>query len=148
MLPGRMMNYPLTITHLLSRARTQFPHAEVVSRRADKSVVRTSYAGVADRACKLAAALKRLGVREGDRVATLCWNHHEHLEAYLGIPAMGAIVHTLNLRLHPSELGYIANHAEDKVVIVDRELLPLFENFRGDIKSLQHVIVVPDDYEK
>jgi fatty-acyl-CoA synthase len=148
MLPGRMMNYPLTITHLIERMEKQFPRAEVVSRRADKSLVRTSYAEIALRSRKLAAALTRLGVKDGDRVATLCWNHREHLEAYLGIPAMGAVVHTLNLRLHPSELGYIANHAEDKVVIVDKELLPLFEKFKADIKSLKHVIVVGGDYEE
>lgn len=143
-----MMNYPLTITHMIERARTQFPRAEIVTRRADKSLVRNSYAEIAVRASRLAAALKRLGIRPGDRVATLCWNHREHLEAYLGIPAMGAVVHTLNLRLHPSELAYIANHAEDKVVIVDPELLPLFDKFKGEIKSLQHVIVVGEQYEK
>jgi fatty-acyl-CoA synthase len=77
-------------------------------------------------------------------VGTLCWNHHEHLEAYLGVPASGRVVHTLNLRLHPTELAYIARHAEDEVVIVDRSLLPLFEKFAVDVPSIRHVVVVPD----
>ena len=138
------MGYPLTITHLLERARRQFPRSEVVSRRPDKSMVRTTYRELGARASQLAGALARLGVRSGDRVATLCWNHREHLEAYLAIPAMGAVVHTLNLRLHPSELAYIARHAEDTVAIVDQSLLPLFEKFHADVRTLRHVIVVAD----
>ncbi len=144
MLASRMMNYPLTVTHLLQRARTYFPGVEIVSRRTDKTLHRGSYEAFYKRSARLANALKRLGVKPGDRVATLCWNHREHLEAYFGIPAMGAVVHTLNLRLHPTEIGYIANHAEDKVVIVDRSLLPLFEKFSESVRSIQRVIVVPD----
>ncbi len=141
---GRMMDFPLSLSHLLERARTQFPRGEIVTRRADRSLVRASYADFHRRALQLAAALVRLGVRPGDRVATLCWNHQQHLEAYFGVPALGAVVHTLNLRLHPSELGYIARHAEDKVVIVDRSLLPLFEQLRADVRSIERVIVVAD----
>ncbi len=141
---GRMMDFPLSLSHLLERARTQFPRSEIVTRRADRSLVRATYADFHRRALQLAAALVRLGVRPGDRVATLCWNHQQHLEAYFGVPALGAVVHTLNLRLHPSELGYIARHAEDKVVVVDSSLLPLFEKFRADVPSIQRVIVVAD----
>jgi len=144
MLPGRMMQFPLTIGHLLERARTQFPRSQVVSRRPDKSLIFTAYSEICARALRLGGALERAGVKEGDRVATLCWNHREHLEAYLGIPAMGAIVHTLNLRLHPSELSYIAHHAEDVAIIVDQSLLPLFEKFRAAVPSIKHVIVVAD----
>jgi fatty-acyl-CoA synthase len=157
-LTGRMMDYPLSIGHLLERARAQFPHALVVSRRPDRSLVRTSYREIHARACKLARALAKLGTKPGARVATLCWNHREHLEAYLAIPAMGAVVHTLNLRLHPTELAYIASHAEDEVLIVDETLLSLLEKFRDGVRSLRHVIVVRDlggpvpdgmlDYEK
>ncbi|MFT3837733.1 MAG: long-chain fatty acid--CoA ligase [Myxococcaceae bacterium] len=152
------MDFPLTVTHYLERAGRFFGQAEVVWRRPDKSVQRQTYAQTHARAAQLANALTRLGVKQGDRVATLCWNHNVHLEAYLGVPAMGAVVHTLNLRLHPNELGYIANHAQDMVVIVDRCLLPLFAKFKEQIKSLKHVVVVPDtgpataeeglDYEK
>ena len=157
MLAGRMMNFPLTLTHFLERSKTFFGENEIVSRLPDRSLHRYTYAGLHRRASKLCGALKRLGVGPGDRVATLCWNHYRHFEAYLGVPAMGAVIHTLNLRLHPTDLAYIASHAEDKVVIVDQSLLPLFSKFRDQVPSIQHVIVVPDagpapegtlDYEK
>jgi fatty-acyl-CoA synthase len=144
MLTGRMMDFPLTLTHLLERARTYFPRSEVVSRNPDKSLHRYTFADFYTRACKLAHALTKLGVKPGDRVATLCWNHRQHLEVYFGVPAMGAVVHTLNLRLHPNDLAYIAKHAEDSVVVVDRSLLPLFEKFAAQVPSIRHVIVVPD----
>ncbi|MDY7232436.1 long-chain fatty acid--CoA ligase [Hyalangium rubrum] len=145
MLPGRMMDFPLTLTHFLERARTFFGRTELTSRRPDKSLHRSTYADLHRRACQLAHALRRLGVKPGDRVASLCWNHHQHLELYFAVPSMGAVLHTLNLRLHPNDLGYIARHAEDRVLVVDRSLLPLFEKFAGSVSSLQHVIVVPDD---
>jgi fatty-acyl-CoA synthase len=142
---GRMMEYPLLLTHFLERARDLFPRSEVVWRRPDKQLQRYTYKDLYWRAARLANALTRLGVQRGDRVATLSWNHGPHLEAYLGVPAMGAVLHTLNLRLHPSELAYIARHAEDSVVIVDRSLLGLFNKFRAEVPSIRHVIVVPDD---
>ena len=144
MLDGQMMTFPLTITHLLERARAIFPDAQVVSRRPDKSLVIQSYRETYTRCEKLARALLRLGVKKGDRVATFSWNHREHLELYLGVPAIGAVIHTLNLRLHPSEITYIANHAKDKVVVVDKSLLPLFEKFRAQLETVEHVIVVAD----
>jgi len=143
---GRMMDYPLTLTHLMERGRKFFPRTEVVSRAPDGSLHRYTYADFYARACKLAAALKKLGVKPGDRVATLGWNHYRHLEAYFAIPCMGAVLHTLNLRLHPNEIGYIARHAEDQIVIVDRSLLPLFRQFADQVPSIRHVIVVPDDH--
>ncbi len=144
---GRMMDYPLTITHLLDRARRYHARTEVVSVRPDKSVTRTTYGDLATRSARLANALAKLGIKQGDRVGTLAWNHHQHLECYYGIPAMGAVVHTLNLRLHPSEIGYIANHAEDVAIVVDQSLWALFEKFRPAVKSLRHVIVVRDKHE-
>ena len=138
------MDFPLTLGHFLERARTYFPRAEVVSRRPDRSLERTTYAEIGRRACRLARALARLGVRPGDRVATLCWNHRRHLELYLAVPAMGAVLHTLNLRLHPTELAYIATHAEDRVVFVDRSLLPLFHKFQDQVRSIERVVVIPD----
>ncbi|MDF2695959.1 MAG: hypothetical protein K0S65_4342 [Labilithrix sp.] len=144
---GRMMDFPLNIAHLIERAEQYFGPTEIVSTLPDRSRRRVTYAETARRCRRLASTLAKLGVKEGDRVATLCWNHQQHLEAYLAVPAMGAVVHTLNLRLHPSEIGYIAGHAEDVVVIVDHSLYPLFEKFRADVKSLRHVIVVPDKGE-
>jgi fatty-acyl-CoA synthase len=145
MLPGLMMDYPLTLTHFLERARRFFQRGEVVSRLPDGSLHRYTYAEYYARTCKLANALVRLGVRPGDRVASLSWNHYRHLELYFAVPGIGAVLHTLNLRLHPSELGYIAHHAGDRVIVVDRSLLPLFSEFRGKLPALEKVIVVPDD---
>ena len=136
------MNFPLTITHLLDRAARYFGRREIVSRRADKGLHRTTYAEVHARAGRLAHALEKLGVRRGDRVATLAWNHARHLELYLGVPAMGAVLHTLNLRLHPTEIAYIARHAHDKVVVADETLLPLLAKFIKDVPSVEHVIVL------
>jgi fatty-acyl-CoA synthase len=140
-----MMDQPLLLSTLIERARTEFPTGEVVWRLPDRSLRRSTWAGVCGRAARLAHALARLGVRAGDRVATLSWNHGPHLEAYLAVPAMGAVLHTLNLRLHPSELAYIARQAEDSIAIVDRSLLPLYQRFRAEVPSLRHLIVVPDD---
>ena len=145
MLPGLMMDYPLTLTHFLERSRQFFPRREVVSRLPDGSLHRYAYRDYHARTAQLARALTRLGVKPGDRVASLGWNHYRHLEMYFAVPCIGAVLHTLNLRLHPSELSYIAKHAGDKVAIVDRSLLPLFEAFRKEVPSLEHVIVVPDD---
>jgi fatty-acyl-CoA synthase len=141
---GRMMHFPLTLTHLLERARKYFPTTEIVSRGPDLTLHRHTWADIYARAAKLAHALGRLGVQKGDRVATLAWNHNRHLEAYFAAPMMGAVVHTLNLRLHPTEIGYIAHHAEDSIVLVDRSLLPLFDQFAASVPSIRHVIVMPD----
>ena len=135
------MDYPLTLGAIARRAESLFGARPVVSRRADGSIHRTSYAECLRRARRLAGALRGLGVRPGDRVATLCWNHDRHFEAYFAVPLLGAVLHTLNLRLHPDELAYIARHAEDRVVLVDESLLPLLETFR-ERAGFQHVIVL------
>jgi fatty-acyl-CoA synthase len=145
MIPGRMMDYPLTLTHLLERARRYFGDNQVVSRYPDGSLHRQTWADTYARTGRLARALRRLGVGPGDRVATLAWNHHRHLEAYFGVPMMGAVLHTLNLRLHANELTYIARHAEDSVVLCDRSLLPLLEQFVMNVPSIRHVVVMADD---
>ena len=126
------MEYQLTLPTILRRAETLFGTKEIITRLPDKSLHRYTYRDFARRTKKLSVALMSLGIRQGDRVATLCWNHHQHLEAYFAIPCMGAIVHPLNIRLSPDDLGYIVNHAEDKIIIVDEVLLPLFEKFKTD----------------
>src|SRR2546426_3235883 len=130
---GLMMDYPLTLSTIFRRAETLYAGREVVTRLADKSLHRTTYGDFAVRARRLARALCGLGIRAGDRVATLGWNHSQHLEAYFGIPLSGAVLHTLNLRLHPDELAYIVNHAEDRAVLVDETLLPLWEQMRPKV---------------
>src|SRR5687767_3590704 len=109
MTTATMMDVPLTIELVLERAERWNSNVEVVSRRPDKSLHRTTYKAVCERARRLARGLVRLGVSRGDRVATLMWNHAEHLECYFGIPIAGGVTHTLNLRLHPDEIAYIAN---------------------------------------
>jgi fatty-acyl-CoA synthase len=129
-----MMDYPLTLSTIFRRAETLFSRREITSRQADKSVHRYTYGDFAARARRLAQALLDLGVRPGDRVATLAWNHGPHLEAYFAIPLMGGVLHTLNLRLHPEELAYIVNHAEDRAVLVDETLLPLWNQVAPLVK--------------
>jgi fatty-acyl-CoA synthase len=112
-----------------------------VSRRPDRTICRSTYRQVVDRVRRLAVALQDLGVKTGDRVATLSWASQEHLEAYLAIPSIGAVLHTLNLRLHADDLTYIVNDADDRVLIVDESLLPIYEKIRDKVK-IGHVIVV------
>ncbi len=144
---GQMMDFQLTLPHILKRAETYFARGEIVTRLPDKSFHRTTYGDTMRRSKQLAVALKQLGLERGDRVATLCWNHYQHHEAYFGIPCGGFVLHTLNLRLHPNDLAYIANHAGDKAVIVDRSLLPVLEQFR-ERTQIEHVFVVEDSYEE
>jgi fatty-acyl-CoA synthase len=137
-----MMNTPLSLNHLLERAGTLFPQSEIVSRLPDKSLKRHSYAELYQRTRAFAAALKGLGLQKGERVATLCWNHHAHLECYFGIPAAAGVMHTLNLRLSPDELGWIAGNAKDRFLVVDDVLLPLYKQF-AHLHRFEKVIVVP-----
>ncbi len=137
-----MQQVPLSVNSLLERAGRLYPDSQIVSRLPDKSLVRHRFADFYRRARGLAAALKKLGLKKGDRVATLCWNHHAHLECYFGIPAAGGVLHTLNLRLAPDEIGWIANHAGDRYLIVDDILLPLYEQFK-DKAPFEKVIVFP-----
>ncbi len=143
---GLMMDFQLTLPAVLRRAETYFPHQEIVSRLPDRSFHRYTYADFGRRSRALAVALQELGLERGDRVATLAWNHHVHHEAYFGIPCAGLVLHTLNLRLHPNDLAYIASHAGDRAVIVDRSLVPLLEQFH-DRTQIEHVFVVEDTYE-
>ncbi len=135
-----MMQVPLSLNHLLERAGTLFAGSEVVSRRPDKSLARHSYGDFVRRTRALGAALRGLGLQKGDRVATLCWNHHAHLECYFGIPAAGGVMHTLNLRLSPAELGWIANDAQDRFLVIDDVLLPLYQQF-AHLHTFEKVIV-------
>jgi fatty-acyl-CoA synthase len=139
---GLMMDYQLTVSTILRRADTLFGKKEIVSQLPDKSIHRYNYRAFAARVRKLAVALQQLGVRQGDRVATLSWNHYQHTETYYAVPCMGAVVHPLNIRLSPDDLAYILNEAEDKILIVDQVLLPLFEKFKASVK-LSKVIVIP-----
>jgi len=137
-----MQRVPLSINPLVERAGKLFPEVEIVSRLPDKSLRRHRFADFHRRTRRLAAALLAAGLQKGDRVATLCWNHYAHLECYFGIPAAGGVMHTLNLRLAPDEIGWIASHAQDRFLVVDDILLPLYEQFKAKA-SFEKVIVVP-----
>jgi fatty-acyl-CoA synthase len=137
-----MMNVRLSLNDVLERARTIFAGNQIVSRLPDKTLRRHTYGEYAARTRALAAALLKLGLQRGDRVATLSWNHHAHLECYFGIPAAGGVMHTLNLRLSPDELGWIAADAPDRFLIVDDILLPLYRQF-APLHRFEKVIVFP-----
>ena len=137
-----MMNTPLTLVSVLERVEKYFGNVEVVSRLPDRSIHRTNWGAVSQRARRLAECLQSAGIKKGDRVATLMWNHHAHLEIHFGVPVMGGILHALNLRLHPDEIAWIANHAQDRFLIVDDVLLPVLDKFKAKVK-FERIFVVP-----
>src|SRR6266508_505694 len=141
MLESTMQDFPLTIGMILRHGQAVYGDSEVVTFEGDGSR-RATFAEVAGRAGQLAGALQRLGIEAGDRVGTFQWNNQEHLEGYLAIPTMGAVLHTLNIRLFPELLTYVVNHAEDRVVIVDDSLVPLLARVAPDLKTVEHFIVV------
>jgi acyl-CoA synthetase (AMP-forming)/AMP-acid ligase II len=142
MLRSTIMQVPLSVNHLLERSRQFFGNHEIISRLPDKSLHRTNYMALHRRARQLAAALVRAGVEPGEPVGTLMWNHAWHLEAYFGIPAAGAVLHTLNLRLSPDDIAYIIRDAGDRILLVDDVLLPLLEKVRP-LVDIARVIVAP-----
>ncbi len=142
MIRSTMMDVPLSLNHLLDRAGTLFPTKTIVSRLPDKTLRSHTYGEYHRRTRALGAALQSLGLNKGDRVATLCWNHHAHLECYFGIPAAGGVMHTLNLRLSAEEIGWIAGDAEDRFLVIDDILLPLYRQF-ADRHAFEKVIVYP-----
>jgi fatty-acyl-CoA synthase len=141
-----MQDYPLTISSILEYGSKIHSGSEVITWTGD-GAVHSSFRDVALRAARLAAALHRLGIRPGDRVGTLCWNTQQHLEAYFAIPSMGAVAHTLNLRLFPDQLAYVIRHAEDRMIIVDSTLVPLLEKIADKIPSVERFIVVGERQE-
>src|SRR5690242_8166046 len=141
MLASTMQDHPLTITDTCGTGRSVQATSTVLTAEGEH-VRGASYGDVGERAARLAGALRRLGVRAGDRVATFAWNTQEHLEAYLAVPSMGAVLHTVNIRLFPDQLAYVVNHAGDRVVIVDDSLVPVLARVRPDLETVEHVVVV------
>jgi fatty-acyl-CoA synthase len=135
-----MQRTPLLMWRLMDRAARVAPDEEIVT-LTGQGVVRQTYAETRARACQLASALKKHGVRIGDRVASFMWNSSRHLELYQAVPSMGAVLHTLNIRLSPMELEYIINHAEDRVILIDQDLLPALERLADKIPCVERVIV-------
>ena len=140
---GLMMDYPLTLQHMLWRVQRLFDKKEIVTKR-EEELHRYSYADLAKRVGQLANVLRRLGVQPGDRVATLAWNNYRHLELYFAVPCSGAVLHTLNLRLFPDQLEFTVKDAGDSVIFVDKTLLPVLDRVAGRIPSVRQIVVMND----
>jgi fatty-acyl-CoA synthase len=143
-LMGRMMSQPLLISSLIKHADRYYGETEVVSRRVEGDIHRYTYRDCHRRARQLANALNKLGVRMGDRVATLAWNGYRHLEAYYAVSGSGAVLHTLNPRLHPEQIAYIANHAEDQYLFFDMSFLPVIETIAPLAKTIKAYVMMCD----
>ena len=139
-----MMDYPLLVHQFLGRASTFFPHKEIVTREGD-DIHRYTYADVMQRSSRLSNALAGLGVGIGDRVGTFAWNTYRHLEVYFAAPTMGAVLHTINIRLFTEDLVYVINHAGDKVILIDPDLVPILEPLAPQLESVEHFIIMTDD---
>src|SRR6266511_4254820 len=154
---GLMQQDPLILTRILERARTLSPRIQVAT-RTPEGMHRETYGDVGERSARLANALRDLGVGPGDRVGSFGWNSWRHLELYFAVPCMGSVLHTLNIRLHPEQVAWIANHAEDRVVFVDDVLVPVFSKIAPHLRGVEHVVVMgpgdrgelgdPRDYEE
>ena len=138
---GLMMSMPMTMGSILEHAQRVFGSKLVVTRQPDRSHHVMTYRDLHARVKKLANALTALGIQPGDRVGTLGWNHHQHVEAYFGIPEMGGVIHTLNIRLPSDQLAYIINHAEDRAILVDGSQVPLLEDIKDRIRRVEHFII-------
>ncbi len=136
-----MQDGPLLLSGLLTHGETVYAESTVMTWEGD-GVRTATYREVAAKAHRLAGALAGLGIVEGDRVGTFLWNTQEHLEAYLGVPAMGAVLHTLNLRLFPEQLAYVINHAKDRVIIVDATVLPLLVQVAAELTTVEAYILI------
>jgi 3-(methylthio)propionyl---CoA ligase len=141
---GRMMEMPLLISSLIEHAGRVHGDQEVVTRTVEGPIHRSSWREVRHRSKQLAGVLERVGIQSGDRVATLAWNTHRHLEIYYGVSGMGAVCHTLNPRLHPTQLSYIINHAEDRVLFVDLTFVPIAEAIASSLASVERYVILTD----
>lgn len=141
-----MMNIPLNLSTLLERAEKLFPKKEVVSRTLSKTH-RLTYKEIGERTRRLSSALEKLGVGFGDKVATFAWNQHRHLEAYFAVPGLGAVLHMVNIRLSPEHIIHIVNHAENKVLLFDEDLLPLIERVADKLRTVQSYVIMSDQEE-
>src|SRR5450830_597153 len=144
---GQMMDQPLLVSTILEFAARHFGDTEIVSRRVEGDLHRYNWRDCRARTCQLANALATLGVTMGQRVATLAWNGYRHLEAYYAVSGSGAVLHTINPRLHPEQIAYISNHAEDQVLFFDKCFLPLIEAVAAHCGTVKAWVVMcgPDD---
>src|SRR5580700_2024824 len=139
---GLMQDWPMLVHRLIDHAALYHRGAEIVSRDVEGGIHRTGYAEIRSRAASLARALKKRGLRPGDRVATLAWNTHRHIECWYGIAGMSAVYHTLNPRLHPDQIAWIANHGGAKVLIYDNCFAPIVEAIAPQLKHVEFFIAL------
>jgi fatty-acyl-CoA synthase len=142
-MPATMMHMPMTVQMIMDHGLAVFPESKIGTFDGE-SIAYTSYRDIADSAARLAASLQSLGVVLGDRVATFSWNNTAHMEAYLGIPSMGAIMHTVNIRLSAEHIAYIINHADSRVIILDASLVDVFAPVLPLLKCVEHILLVGD----
>jgi fatty-acyl-CoA synthase len=142
---GLMMDRPLLVSSLIAHAGRYHGDTEIVSRTVEGSIHRTTYAETERRAKRLANALTRLGIKPGDRIATLAWNGYRHFELYFGISGIGAVCHTINPRLFHEQIEYIANHAGDRLLFVDLTFVPLVEKLAERLKPIRHYVIMTDE---
>lgn len=141
-----MMHIPLTVGSMLEHAEKFFAKKQVISQTHDKLHYLT-YADIGKRTRRLMSVLKDLGAQKGDRIGTLAWNHHRHLEIYFAAPGIGSVLHTINIRLSPEHIIYIINHAEDKILFIDEDVLPLIEKIQHQLKTVEKFILMTDKEE-
>lgn len=141
-----MMQSPLTVGSLLEHAEKFFPKKQIISQTHDK-IHTLSYAETGERTRRLMSILDKLGAQKGDRIGTLAWNHHRHLEIYFAAPGIGAVLHTINIRLSPEHIIYIINHAEDKILFIDEDILPLVEAVQDHLTTVEAFVVMTDKPE-
>src|SRR5579875_1271217 len=141
---GQMQDWPLLIPKIIDYAAMQHGAQEVVSRLVEGPIHRTTYRDRRARALKVSQRLARDGIRLGDRVATLAWNTHRHLETWYGITGLGAIYHTVNPRLFPEQIAWIVNHAEDRLLFTDLTFLPILEALQDRLPTLERIVVLTD----
>jgi len=141
---GLMQDWPLLIHRIIDHAARQHGTQEVVTRSVEGPVTRTNYADIRIRALKVAQRLVRDGIKPGDRVATMAWNTARHLESWYGITGAGAVYHTINPRLFPEQIAWIANHAEDRIIMTDLTFVPLLEALADKLPTVERFIVLTD----
>lgn len=141
---ARMMDMPLLVSSLVEHAGVVHPKGKIVTRTVEGPIHRSTWGEVRTRSRKLASALTGVGVRRADRLATLGWNTHRHLEVYYGVSGLGAVCHTLNPRLHPGQIVYIMNHAQDRILFVDATFVPIAEAVAGALESVERYVILTD----
>jgi len=141
---GLMQDRPLLISSLIEHASTFHPETEIVSRLPEGTTHRTNWRGIRARARQVANALRALGIKQGDRVGTLAWNSARHLALYFGVSGSGAVMHTINPRLFPEQINYIANHAEDKILFFDISFSALVEQLAPSLHTVETFVAMTD----